>query len=210
MRTEVKCHRAVGLRSVIGRLWISRLATLGNQSTGTYSFKSFRPNGSHTRIQLMGVKIGSTCAAEEADIISIEQAAGMSLPEQLKQFFRTHDGAEPETNIFDIESSNDSGVNRFIPARQILSEQKKVAGLSLSTIPIAWAEGGNLVVMDVRQGSVMFWDHETDDTTWLANSLGEFLEETLRPFSLDDIELKPGQVKRVWVDPKLLEELEDD
>jgi cell wall assembly regulator SMI1 len=156
----------------------------------------------------MSIKIGSTDAAEEADIRFIEQAVGLFLPNELKQFFRKHDGVEPEDNTFDIESSNDSGVNRFIPARQILSEHKKV-GLSPTTIPIAWAEGGNLVLMDVRLGSVLFWDHETDDETKLANSLAEFLE-ALQPFNIDDIELKPGQVKRVWVDPKLLEELEEE
>ena len=52
-------------------------------------------------------------------------------------------------------------------------------------------------------GSVTFWDHETDDEKTLAPSMEAFLDSLSPPMP---VVLKPGQVKRVWIDPKFLEE----
>ncbi|MBX3432813.1 MAG: SMI1/KNR4 family protein [Pirellulales bacterium] len=104
---------------------------------------------------------------------------------------------------------NDSGVNRFIPVRQILAERKNIEELSARAFPIAWAEGGNYVLIDLdAAGAVFFWDHETAESTKLADDFDGFLA-TLQPFNVDDIELKPGQVKSVWVDPDFLKEFGD-
>jgi hypothetical protein len=53
-------------------------------------------------------------------------------------------------------------------------------------------------------GSVSIWDHETDDETVLAASVEEFLAALVEP---TPVVLKPGQVKKVWIDPAFLEEL---
>ena len=52
-------------------------------------------------------------------------------------------------------------------------------------------------------GSVSFWDHETDDEIVLAASVEEFCGSLAEP---TPVELQPGQVKRVWIDPNFLEE----
>jgi hypothetical protein len=49
-----------------------------------------------------------------------------------------------------------------------------------------------------RDGSVRFWDHETDDLIHLANSLSEFAAGCI---ALPPVELNPNQVKSVWIDP---------
>ena len=119
-------------------------------------------------------------------------------------FLGEHDGAEPETNIFSVDEQNDSGVNQFIPARRILREREGLDNLAPHAIPVAWAEGGNYVLVDIdRNGEVQFWDHETSNISKLANDFDSFLS-SLRPFSVDDVELKPGQVKSAWVDPDFL------
>jgi hypothetical protein len=46
-------------------------------------------------------------------------------------------------------------------------------------------------------GAVWFWDHETDDLVLLANSVSEFVVHCTDP----PVELRPGQVKSVWIDP---------
>jgi hypothetical protein len=61
---------------------------------------------------------------------------------------------------------------------------------------------GNLFVM-ASDGSVRFWDHETEDETNLTASMEVFLDSLSPP---TPVALKPGQVKRVWIDPKFLEE----
>jgi hypothetical protein len=61
---------------------------------------------------------------------------------------------------------------------------------------------GNLFIM-ASDGSVRFWDHETEDETTLAASMDAFLDSLSPP---TPVALKPGQVKSVWIDPKFLEE----
>lgn len=54
-----------------------------------------------------------------------------------------------------------------------------------------------------HDGRVFFWDHETGNTQQVAESLPAFLS-ALRP--QPEIKLKPGQVKKVWIDPAFLEQ----
>jgi len=46
---------------------------------------------------------------------------------------------------------------------------------------------------------VHFWDHETRESVVLAQSLNEFIAGCVAP---PEVELEPGQVKSVWVDPE--------
>jgi hypothetical protein len=52
-------------------------------------------------------------------------------------------------------------------------------------------------------GKVYFWDHETGDIRQIAESLPAFLT-ALGP--QPEIKRRPGQVKKVWIDPAFLEE----
>jgi streptogramin lyase len=49
-----------------------------------------------------------------------------------------------------------------------------------------------------QDGAVWFWDHETDDLGKVSNSVAEFVAHCVVP---SPVELKPGQVKSVWMDP---------
>lgn len=61
---------------------------------------------------------------------------------------------------------------------------------------------GNEYLM-AHEGSVFFSDHETGDTRRVAESLPAFLS-ALGP--APEIKLKPGQVKKAWIDPAFLEQ----
>jgi hypothetical protein len=52
-------------------------------------------------------------------------------------------------------------------------------------------------------GTVRFWDHETEEEEALFSNVSDFLAALLAP---SPVTLKPGQVKRVWIDPAFLEE----
>src|SRR5262245_32095236 len=52
-------------------------------------------------------------------------------------------------------------------------------------------------------GSVSFWDHETDDETVLAISVEQFCYSLIEP---TPVVLRPEQVKKVWIDPEFLAE----
>lgn len=114
----------------------------------------------------MSVKVAKSAAAPTSDIAAIEAFLGSELPSGFKGFLSEYDGAKPPTNIFPIDSANDSGVNRFIPSRRFLLEREKIEGLPDRAFPIAWAEGGNYVLIDIDAGeAVLFWDHETAQLT---------------------------------------------
>lgn len=141
-------------------------------------------------------------------ILALQTALGCQLSDSYKSFIRVHDGAEPETNIFRISEKNESGVNRFIPVSEIFKERARVKNLPMSAFPVAWAEGGNYVFVDEdRDGAVFFWDHEEPEkAVKLAANFGAFLE-LLKPFDIKTVKLKPGQVKKVWIDPEFLKRL---
>lgn len=154
----------------------------------------------------MPLEISTTQPASNSSISRLEEVIGRPIPNDWREFLSDFDGVEPPTNIFRIDDSNESGVNQFIPAGKILEEKASTQIIPESMLPIAWAEGGNLVLLDAAsEWTAVFWDHETNGISRLASSFSGFLEG-LSPFSVKDVQLKPGQVKAVWVDPALLEE----
>lgn len=62
---------------------------------------------------------------------------------------------------------------------------------------IAEDECGNYFVQANLE--VHFWDHETRESTVLARSINEFIAGCIAP---SEMELEPGQVESVWVDPE--------
>jgi hypothetical protein len=49
-----------------------------------------------------------------------------------------------------------------------------------------------------EDGSVWFWDHETDDLVRVASSVSDFVAHCIDP---PPVELDPTRVKSVWIDP---------
>jgi hypothetical protein len=156
----------------------------------------------------MKIKLHNGKPAAEESILALEVVLGYRLGDSFRRFVRTHDGAKPETNIFKIGATNESGVNRFIPLSEIQKERSRTEHIPLRAYPVAWAEGGNYVLIDEdRDGAVFFWDHEVPEVlARLADSFDAFLD-LLEPFDIRTIQLKPDLVKRVWVDPEFLKKL---
>ena len=155
------------------------------------------------KIKLQNGKPASSQAIEE-----IQAAIGHVLSDSFKNFSQTSSGAKPETNILKSSESCDVGVNAFIPVEEILEERRHIENLPKHAYPVAWAEGGNYIVVDEgRSGAVYFWDHELPEgMVELAPGFNAFLER-LEPFDISKVELKPGQVKKAWIDPKFLDRL---
>jgi hypothetical protein len=147
-------------------------------------------------------------AASESDIEKLQLLISEKLPADFLEFVLKHDGSEPEPNTFQVGSINESGVNRFIPIKEIQKETRRIENLSRSTFPVAWAEGGNYVLLNGDEnGAMYFWDHERpDELIKLADSFGSFIA-SLRSFDVNSVQLSPGQVKKVWIDPDFLDSL---
>lgn len=48
-------------------------------------------------------------------------------------------------------------------------------------------------------GSILFWDHETNERLLLANSLNDFIAGCATPLVVN---LQPEQVESAWIDPE--------
>ena len=155
----------------------------------------------------MKIKLQGGKPASEQNVLALETGLGCKLSDSFRKFLQAHDGAKPETNIFKINDKNDCGVNRFIPSDEVLKERSHMENIPPKAFPVAWAECGNYVFIDEgKDGAVYFWDHETAEATELVSTFGDFLN-LLQPFDITTVELKPGQVKKAWIDPDFLKRL---
>lgn len=157
---------------------------------------------------MMKIQLKNGTVASEQAKASLTSRLGCRLSSSFADFISTMDGAEPETNIFKISDSLESGVNRFIPVAEIEQERAQIENIPDKAYPVAWAEGGNYVfINEDKNGAVFFWDHEAPETlTKLADNFGAFLD-LLEPFDVKKVKLKPGQVKRAWIDPDFLKRI---
>src|SRR5688572_15909649 len=109
----------------------------------------------------MKVKLTRGRPASQEQIVALERQLGEALHPDYLDFLSHDDGAKPESNIFDVGTTNHSGVNGFIPVQEIVSEMARIENLPLRSFPVAWAEGGNYVFINQEErGAVFFWDHE--------------------------------------------------
>jgi hypothetical protein len=159
----------------------------------------------------MTIKISrSTETPTQDQILSLEEVLGVKLPSEYIEFLAQNNGGKPETNTFKISENNDSGINGFIPLDKIVYETKLIRDqIGGELMPVAYAEGGNYLCIAVAGkwiGSIFFMDHEIpggDAITKLAPSLTQFLEDA-QPVDPKQVQLKPGQVKKAWINPDFL------
>lgn len=155
----------------------------------------------------MPVKISGASPVSKIDIDRFSTELGNKLPNTYEEFLSLHNGAKPETNVFRISNDNNCGVDRFIPVLKIRDEIKNIDHVSSAKIPIAWAEGGNYLLLDLDSGKISFWDHEIPEEQYdLAPDINTFLEQ-LKPFDPSTVTLKEGQVESAWIDPDFLKNL---
>src|SRR5579862_581824 len=148
----------------------------------------------------MSVIMPITPSRPSAALKALEIRFG-ELPKSYKAFLNQHDGAEPEENIFKIDERTSANVRQFIPAADIIRCCNAIEGFPKNMLPFAEAEGGDYIYLNPADGTIHFWDHEVDEADpKVANSFDDFLT-MLEKFDIDEIKLKPGQVKRAWIDP---------
>ena len=144
----------------------------------------------------MSIVLKKYGAVSEEQIAQMEEQLGYSLPSEYRAFVREHDGAVPEENVF----QDDVSIDQFIPVADLATRTHGIDGFPADAIAVAECPSGNFVYIKKGTDEVFFWDHEIEIDKKLASSFGVFLQE-LRPFDINEVQLKPGQVKSVWVDP---------
>jgi hypothetical protein len=130
---------------------------------------------------------------------------GMRFPGDYRAFLSEYNSAIPEPNVFVGDSM--VSVERFISVDAIANRTKRIDGFPQDGVAIAESPSGNFVFIAKGNLGIYFWDHEIEGERSLASSFSEFVSG-LHPFDADSIELQPGQVKSVWVDPSFKPEFE--
>ena len=156
----------------------------------------------------MNIKLKNGRRARSADVASLQRALGFSLPDAYVTFVLENDGALPEPNIFRVSDSNDSGVTGFVPVKEVLKLRAYLDGIPRGAFPVAWAECGDHVLIDVGEGGAVYYrDHEIEGPLErIAADFNSFLS-ALKPFDIKSVHLDPSQVQHVWIDPDFLAKL---
>jgi len=146
----------------------------------------------------MVISIPRTGPASNSSLAALAEKYG-DLPAEYVDFLTNHNGATPPLNV--LEGTNYSvGVSTFLSASEIIDRANSIEGLSSYLLPFGEDDSGNFICLGTNDHRVYFWDHEIDKDKIVAESFDEFIMR-LEPFDLASVKLKPGQVKRVWVNP---------
>ncbi|MBM7542021.1 SMI1/KNR4 family protein [Amphibacillus cookii] len=174
------------------------------------------------------INIVSNKGFNENELIAFSEKIGYELPNDYIEFLRHHNGGYVKNSIstyykngeqkFILTSmfglgSDDDLINQFETYKNRIPN---------TCIPIGRDAGGNLVCLnlsEVKYGYVYFWDHEEEfkyeegkiainDLYFIADSFKEFLNSIERD-SIKESEVEGYEVKKVWVDPDFLKELEN-
>lgn len=155
-------------------------------------------------------------AAPEA-VDAVESRLRSRLPGEFRELLvRSSNGGEIKPAV--AASASEVGVVAILGAGRgdLLDLERRAAQyrdgrLPEGLIPVADAEGGNLVCLSVRSedfGTVWFWDHEKeiagDPARPIAANFSSFLAD-LEPISSPE----PTGLTEAWIDPSLLDKLED-
>lgn len=146
----------------------------------------------------MKIKLEKYRAASKAEVQEAEDELGVAFPKDYRKFLLKYDGAVPEENALgdDITVS----VDRFVSVADLSKRTSGVEGFPKNAWAVAECPSGDFIYIEKSRQDVFFWDHEIDKDRKIASSFGEFLK-ALKPYDFNAVQLKPGQVKSVWVDP---------
>lgn len=149
-------------------------------------------------------------AATAAQVSALESALTIKFPENSAEILHTFSGARFADNMHcsrghvsilkfcSLTAGDDSTQQTFEQYRDRIPK---------GFIPVAIAEGGNLLLVSLDMGSVFFWDHELEDydessdgseaCIKLADNLDEFLED----LKSNDNASSHAKVVSVKIDP---------
>ena len=156
-----------------------------------------------------------------------EKRLGLSLPEAFRRHLLKFNGGRTVRNVFAVPGWGDCSVEQFLgitsdTGDDLLSVSESYRGrIPPEMIPIAYADGGNLVCLCVSGtdvAAVFLWDHERegeegeppthDNLSRVADGFEEFLDGLRESddHGFDDV---LEDVEEDWAEPDFLPEHEE-
>jgi SMI1-KNR4 cell-wall len=118
------------------------------------------------------------------EVRELERQIGAVLPEDYVEFLLQINGGHPLLDTFTSREGRTGDLNNFFFLGEPDSTeslnwnlQNRPASLG-SAVPFARDGGGNLFALDLMNGAVLFWNHDTDGTriSRLADSFSELID----------------------------------
>ncbi len=126
----------------------------------------------------MSVAIPRTRSAPRDAIKRIKQAFGGRPPKDFLSFLERHDAAEPADNVIRLGPGEDTRMQEFIPASEMLKERQAIELFPQHGIPLGYDDVGDYFYISTLNGKVYLWDHERPDFIFpVAPSFDAFLEK---------------------------------
>jgi hypothetical protein len=101
---------------------------------------------------------------------NFQKELGASLPIEYKKFLEKNNGGAPEVNIVELKNEeiksfsvtdffgiNNAKINDLRSQYETYKER-----IPSRNIPICRAEGGNIVCLNIDNGLISLWDHDTE------------------------------------------------
>jgi hypothetical protein len=151
----------------------------------------------------VNIKIKSVEPYSDSELSELEVCSGVSVADELRKFFNEYNGARFSPIGLQGDVRGDVGISGFLSIAQILIEVRRFKFRS-GYIPIALAEGGNYVVIDLVSMGVLFLDHEVEDGyRKVAAGVDDFVKGLIPNADIQD-DFSDMKVKSVWIDPAFL------
>ncbi|SEU13409.1 SMI1/KNR4 family protein [Pseudomonas graminis] len=151
----------------------------------------------------MNIEIKSVEPYSDFELSELERYSGVSVDDEIRKFFNEYNGARFSPSGLQGDVREDVGVSEFLSIAQILIEVQQFRFRS-GYIPIALAEGGNYVVIDLVSKAVLFLDHEVEDGyREIAADVDDFVKRLIPNAEIQD-DFSGMKVKSVWIDPVFL------
>lgn len=161
-------------------------------------------------------------SSEVQDIFlqNIEAQIGIQLPSDYRDFLKRYNLSKISNNIvekedvkFNISYFFGFSDEKYIDLEnQIAIYTKRIPS---TMIPIAMAGGGNLVCIELPQGTIYFWDHESEGDEnekniglhFIANSFSIFFD-MIQPYDSNK-DMESMKIKSVKLRPGFAEKFKD-
>ena len=115
----------------------------------------------------------------EDNINEVEKILGCDIPKDLKLLILQSNNGRPEFDCFDTEQEKEKQFKKLLSYnKEDLENIFDCIGLfkDLKLIPFADDPMGNFLCLDSdNNNKVVYWDHETDEKIFVADTLSAFL-----------------------------------
>ena len=110
-------------------------------------------------------------------IESFEKSHGISFPADLKEIFRKYNGGRPPMKLYDTATEKNKEFKTLLSFNhsdiENIYKYFPLDSVNSALVPFASDPAGNFFVL--KDNKIFFWNHETDETVFLADTISDFL-----------------------------------